>query len=344
MTDPDLLESQLARLRRAVGARLDATDLPRKAPSSRAPDSYPMHAATETGSRPGGRDNMSQPRPLPREHQHPLDHPQVNVSRRAVLPRVAAGSDASGADGLTGSTPRARTPSNVRWVRIVLLVLTTLSLALVPSAAAAPLAARVVGVVDGDTIDVLTPDRHQLRIRLAEIDAPEHDQPWGQRSKQALSHLVFRMPVLVRGDTRDRYGRTIAHVAVNGLDVSREMVRTGAAWSYREYLTDRSLIGLEAAAQRQRVGLWSLPASETEPPWAWRHGGSRTLVESLPVTPPAGLSRTNALALGQCGAKRYCREMATCAEAVFYMKQCGLRRLDGDGDGVPCERLCRSSR
>ncbi|RMD59230.1 cold-shock protein [Candidatus Parcubacteria bacterium] len=37
----------------------------------------------------------------------------------------------------------------------------------------------------------------------------------------------------------------------------------------------------------------------------------------------------------RCGAKRYCREMSSCVEAMFYLKQCGLRRLDGDGDGTP---------
>lgn len=44
-----------------------------------------------------------------------------------------------------------------------------------------------------------------------------------------------------------------------------------------------------------------------------------------------------------CGAKRYCREMANCAEAAHYLKDCGLTRLDGDGDGIPCEALCGKS-
>ena len=42
-----------------------------------------------------------------------------------------------------------------------------------------------------------------------------------------------------------------------------------------------------------------------------------------------------------CGSKRYCREMGSCAEARFYLEECGLTRLDGDGDGVPCEAMCR---
>ncbi len=42
-----------------------------------------------------------------------------------------------------------------------------------------------------------------------------------------------------------------------------------------------------------------------------------------------------------CGSKRVCREMASCKEARFYLEVCGLRRLDGDGDGTPCESICR---
>ncbi len=41
-----------------------------------------------------------------------------------------------------------------------------------------------------------------------------------------------------------------------------------------------------------------------------------------------------------CGGKRCCRDMANCAEAAHYLKDCGLRRLDGDSDGIPCETLC----
>jgi hypothetical protein len=41
-----------------------------------------------------------------------------------------------------------------------------------------------------------------------------------------------------------------------------------------------------------------------------------------------------------CGTKRKCGEMSSCAEARFYLEECGLTRLDGDGDGVPCEALC----
>jgi len=48
-------------------------------------------------------------------------------------------------------------------------------------------------------------------------------------------------------------------------------------------------------------------------------------------------------AFAQCGAKRYCKEMHTCAEAYFHMSNCGLSRLDRDRDGIPCEKTCGKS-
>ena len=64
---------------------------------------------------------------------------------------------------------------------------------------------------------------------------------------------------------------------------------------------------------------------------------------------PASAQRTAAPrdAPGQpswrCGEKTYCTQMSSCAEAMFHFRQCGLTRLDGDRDGIPCERLCGGS-
>jgi hypothetical protein len=41
-----------------------------------------------------------------------------------------------------------------------------------------------------------------------------------------------------------------------------------------------------------------------------------------------------------CGDKRTCGQMDSCAEARHYLTECGIGRLDGDGDGIPCEKLC----
>ncbi|MBI0436207.1 thermonuclease family protein [Roseomonas sp. KE0001] len=205
-------------------------------------------------------------------------------------------------------------------------------------ALAAKLRGEVVGISDGDTLTLLTPDKRQVRVRLAEIDAPESRQPWGSRAQQALSTLVFRQAVVVTVQDTDRYGRTVGTVWVDRLNANAEMVRQGQAWVYRQYLRDRSLLALEEEAKQAKRGLWALPEGERVPPWQWRRQGQSS--QPAPAPLPRASAATGSAAF-TCGGKRLYREMSSCAEARFHLQQCGLSRLDGDRDGVPCESLCR---
>ncbi len=95
---------------------------------------------------------------------------------------------------------------------------------------------RVVGVHDGDTITVLTAEKLQVQVRLADIDAPELGQPFGQAAKRELSSLCFNQLAKVQTRTVDVYGRTVGVVSCEGRDASRLMVQHGMAWAYRQYL------------------------------------------------------------------------------------------------------------
>ncbi|MBW2542941.1 MAG: thermonuclease family protein [Deltaproteobacteria bacterium] len=187
---------------------------------------------------------------------------------------------------------------------------------------------RVVGITDGDTLTLLV-GREQVRIRLAQIDAPESDQPYGKKSKAALSALAFRKQAHVEVVDVDRYGRTVGEVFVGDVDVNREMVREGHAWAYTRYSHSTEIIELEDEARAARKGLWALPESQREPPWLWRHPPRAARPEPGPLV---------------CGTRTYCSQMASCKEARFYFEHCGVDRLDGDGDGIPCEALCATAR
>ncbi len=115
---------------------------------------------------------------------------------------------------------------------------------------------RVVGVHDGDTITVLTNSNTQYKVRLANIDAPELKQPFGQKAKQVLSDFVYNQPVLIQDNGQDRYGRVIGTVLKGNDNVNRLMVRYGYAWAYRQYLNDSVMINLESYAQQQKLGIW----------------------------------------------------------------------------------------
>lgn len=194
-------------------------------------------------------------------------------------------------------------------------------------AAGSVVTGRVVGVSDGDTLTVLTPDRRSLKVRLSEIDAPESGQPWGQRSKAELSALTFGRSVRVTDEGRDRYGRTVGRVHAHRLDVNARMVRIGAAWAYTAHLTDPRIKALEVEARAARRGLWSMPKSMVTPPWDWRAAQRQS-------SRPAAESNV-------CAKPKRCGELRTCTQARARLRQCGPEGLDGDGDGVPCESLCR---
>ncbi len=132
------------------------------------------------------------------------------------------------------------------------------------------LAGRIVGVHDGDTLTLLTSAKETVKIRLAQIDAPEMKQPYGQDSKKALSDAVFDHEVRVEVVSIDKYGRTVGNVFIGSTDANRLMVQQGAAWAYRKYLTDSSLLGVEAEAAKSKRGLWALQEDQLAPPWAWR--------------------------------------------------------------------------
>jgi endonuclease YncB( thermonuclease family) len=124
-------------------------------------------------------------------------------------------------------------------------------------------------ISDGDTIRL-----NNQRIRLACIDAPESDQPFGSQATQRLSQLLGNESNLqVRTVDTDSYGRTIAKLYVGDVYVQEQLVRDGLAWVYTEYLnrcptTAGSLLRAQEEAQLNRRGVWS--SDESIAPWQWR--------------------------------------------------------------------------
>lgn len=138
------------------------------------------------------------------------------------------------------------------------------------SAIAERLTGQVVGVADGDTVTVLTAGDRQVKIRLAEIDAPEMKQAHGEASKKMLSNLVFQKSVDVDWTERDRYGRIVGTIYIGQWSVNAKMVAIGGAWAYRKYLHHKSLLDYEREARNRKIGLWALQADQIMPPWDWR--------------------------------------------------------------------------
>lgn len=154
-------------------------------------------------------------------------------------------------------------------VRIVLLLLISLPGLVV----AEPLSCRVVTISEGDTFNCLTIENKRLRVRLAEIDAPEIKQPYGAEAKQALAELILEKHVVLHVQEVDRFGRTLARVYVGALDVNYNLVEQGNAWAFTKQLKDHRLKDAETLAKNMGKGLWRQPDEAIVAPWDWRYAG-----------------------------------------------------------------------
>ncbi|MEW6563597.1 MAG: thermonuclease family protein [Pseudomonadota bacterium] len=130
-------------------------------------------------------------------------------------------------------------------------------------------ACLIIGISDGDTLTAMCNQNEQIKIRLAEIDAPEKIQPFGQRSKQSLAEMCFKKPAEIQVQATDRYHRSVARVTCNGVDANAEQIRRGMAWVYDKYNKDRSFYELQNTARNEQRGLWA--DQSPIPPWEWRH-------------------------------------------------------------------------
>ncbi|WP_457600607.1 thermonuclease family protein [Hydrogenivirga sp.] len=187
-------------------------------------------------------------------------------------------------------------------------------------------------VIDGDTF-LCSGDR----VRLIGIDTPESSYnprvykqrslgdartvvELGRRAKRFTEELIppgTRVRLELGVQERDRYGRLLAYVWLpDGRMLNEVLLREGYAMILTIPPNVKYLSRFREAyryAVENRKGLWA--------------------VRKRLTVPEGSLSR--------CGAKRFCSQMISCEEALFYYRVCGLKRLDGDGDGIPCERLCR---
>jgi endonuclease YncB( thermonuclease family) len=105
-------------------------------------------------------------------------------------------------------------------------------------------------VIDGDTMIV-----SGLHVRLSEIDAPEHDQPYGRSSLMHLKSLCNNTARIVYKH-KDKYGRIIGDVYCNGVNANYYQVKSGMAWAYDRYVIHNDMYDMQLYARRHKLGLW----------------------------------------------------------------------------------------
>ena len=196
-------------------------------------------------------------------------------------------------------------------------------------------------MVDGDTIYV-TVDGKKESVRFIGIDSPELSSTdplilcLANAAKTALTNRIGKNEVSLEADStqhdRDKYDRLLRYVILpDGTNLNAWLVEEGFAYEYTyqvPYAEQAAFKASQKDAEANKRGLWgdlcATTVKSSSPP--------AVTPSSPPPTTQTGYT---------CAGKTTCGQMSGCAEAKFYLTQCGLSRLDGDHDGTPCESLCK---
>ena len=223
--------------------------------------------------------------------------------------------------------------------------ITTLWLLAALASHAAPqrLEGKVTRVTDGDSLWVEpTAPGAPVELRLEGIDAPEICQAWGVEAKQALSELVLGQQVSVKTVGRDTHGRTLGTLYLDTQNINKLMVQEGHAWSTR-YKFDRGPYVADERMARalsrgfNRAGGAVMPRDfrQLNGPC---HAPAAAAAAPAPKLAPVAAAPEPARLSARCDGRKRCSQMRSCEEATWFLKNCPGMEMDGDGDGVPCER------
>ncbi len=216
---------------------------------------------------------------------------------------------------------------------------------------AATIDGMVTKVIDGDSLIVERSVKDgksvPIEVRLEGIDAPEGCQAGGPEAREALRAFVDGKRVSLEVKGKDSYGRTLATLRVGALNINERLVAEGHAWSTRFKWDKGPYVDKERVASALKRGLHATPgavqprdfrrthgpcAGEPSPPAVVTNGAPPVTVPAVPVPSVAY----------RCDGRTRCTQMSSCAEATWFLQHCPGVQMDGNGDGVPCERQwCR---
>jgi micrococcal nuclease len=217
-------------------------------------------------------------------------------------------------------------------------------------------------VTDGDSVWLAPAAGPPVEVRLLGIDAPEGCQAWGPQARRALEDMVLRREARLQTQGQDTHGRTLGTLFVDGVNVNQRLVEEGHAWSMRFRWDQGPYVKQERMAQALGRGLFAgggavmprdfrrdhgpcqageqpssavpaAPPAQGTPaaPMPRAAPSDRAPVEMPPLQPPAASAF-------RCDGRTRCSQMRSCEEATFFLKSCPGVQMDGDGNGVPCER------
>lgn len=182
--------------------------------------------------------------------------------------------------------------------------------------------ARVIRIIDGDTIEVDLGEGNKKTVRYIGIDTPETVDPnkdvqcFGKEASAKNKELVGNGIVGLEKDVSetDRYGRLLRYVYMGDLFINQVLVSEGYAHT-SSYPPDiryqDKFLQAEQQARASNKGLWG----------------------STCTTPTQSSQPGNYI----CDCSKTCSEISSCAEAQYQLNTCGCSARDGDKDGIACD-------
>lgn len=203
----------------------------------------------------------------------------------------------------------------------------------------------VTKVIDGDTINVGINGKTET-LRLIGIDTPETVDPrkpvqcFGKEAsnhaKQILSGKLVKLEADPTQGERDKYKRLLRYIFLeNGENFNLRLIAEGFAHEYTydlPYKYQFQFKEAEREAREQGLGLWNPNACDS------------SLNQAITPSPSGQSNDPGSLessGVYDCNCGKLCGQIATCDEANYQLNTCGCSARDSDGDGVPCESLCR---
>jgi len=217
--------------------------------------------------------------------------------------------------------------------------------------------AKVVAIIDGDTIDVDLGDGNIKRVRYIGVDTPESvdpKQPLQCFSKEATAknkELIDNGIVGLEKDVSetDRYGRLLRYVYMGDLFINQALVAEGFAHasSYPPDIKYQDKFKLaEQQARTGNKGLWG--SCDITTPTSSKKPTTSNSTSSQANTNTSGASTDGGTCKYSCsGTDRDCADFSSHAEAQAFFNCCGFTaqndpmKLDavGVGDGIACENI-----
>ena len=191
----------------------------------------------------------------------------------------------------------------------------------------------VTKVIDGDTIDVEI-DGNRETLRLIGVDTPETVDPrkpvqcFGREASEFTKSKLSGKEVILEADPtqgeRDKYGRLLRYVFLDEVNFNELLIKEGYAHEYTynfPYKYQKEFKNAESFATENKKGLWADDACDTS-----------SLKQTQTYQPQGTYT---------CNCQKLCGAISSCDEAYYQLQNCGCSARDSDGDGVPCESLCR---